>query len=78
MEYTEEMQKDFLERAKAFQEEFAPLYEELKQKHQCELVHGVVTVPGPGGVFGLAVNESVGDTKHKQIPSPFIEHAEGD
>lgn len=67
MEYTQEQRDDFTIRAKAFSEAL----EALKKEHQVELVHAVVTVPGPGGIFGLMVNESIGDTKYKPVPSPF-------
>lgn len=70
MEYTEEQTKDFQERAEAFTKEFEELYGPLKEKHQCELVYSVATVPSPAGVFGLGVQQSVGDLKYKATPSP--------
>lgn len=71
--YTEEQQKDFQERAGAFQTEFEQLYAELKMKHQVEKVYGVATVPSPSAVFGLGVTESLGDLKYKSVPSPLSE-----
>lgn len=74
MEYTEEMQKDLLDRQQAFVKEFNEQYEALKEKHQVELVYGVVTVPGPQGIHGLRVQESVVDTKYKSpINDEFVE-----
>jgi hypothetical protein len=70
MEYTEEQQKDFAERAQAFQEEHAAFYQTLKGKYQCQFVQSVQTVPGPQGIFGLTVAESVGDLKYMATPSP--------
>lgn len=70
MNYTEEQTADFEARAKAFQEEFDAFYTELKEKHQCELVYGVSTVPSPAGVFGLGVTQNIGDLKYKATPSP--------
>lgn len=74
MEYTEEMQKDLLGRQEAFVKEFNEQYEALKEKHQVELVYGVVTVPGPQGIHGLRVQESIADTKYKSpISDEFVE-----
>lgn len=75
---TEEQQKDFEARAQAFEEDYAKAYEELKAKHECEMVYGVVTVPSPAGIFGLGVQQSVGDLKYKSVPSPkeFVSNAE--
>lgn len=70
MQYTEEQQKDFEDRAKAFQEEYTPLYEDLKKKHEVEIVHAVATVPSPAGIFGLGVTQQIGDLKYKSVPSP--------
>lgn len=70
MEYTPEQTADFEARANAFQEDFTKAYEELKAKHECEMVYSVATVPSPAGIFGLGVQQSVGDLKYKSVPSP--------
>lgn len=70
MNYDEEQAKDFQERAKAFNEEFSAFYEDLKKKHECELVYSVATVPSPQGIFGLGVQQNIGDLKYKGVPSP--------
>lgn len=70
-QYTEEQNADFQERAKAFQLEHDPMYEELSKKHQIEILYSPVTVPSPSGVFGLAISSSLGDLKYKSIPSPL-------
>lgn len=70
MNYTPEQQADFEERAKGFQVKFDELYKGLKEEFECELVYGVATVPSPAGIFGLGVNQSIGDLKYKATPSP--------
>lgn len=77
MEYTPEQAEDFQTRATAFGEDFQKMYAELKEKHQCEMKHGVSTVPSPSGIFGLAVNEQIADLKYAPKPSPFVPTAEG-
>lgn len=77
MDYTPEQNADFQERAKAFQEEYAELYKTLKEKHECELKYGISTVPSPAGIFGLAVNEQIGDLKYAAKPSPFVPTDDG-
>lgn len=71
-ELTPEQIEDAKARAEAFVAEFNEFYAGLKEKHHCELVYGVVTVPGPQGIHGLSVSESVQDTKYRSVPSPFI------
>lgn len=71
MDYSEEQTADFQKRAKEFIDEWKSAYDTIKEKHQCELVYGVVTVPSPSGVFGLGVQESIGDLKHKATVSPL-------
>lgn len=66
---------DFQKRAKEFEKEFEELYEGLKKKHECEMVYGVSTVPGPQGIHGLGVTQNIGDLKFKEkepIKSPFM------
>lgn len=77
MDYTPEQTADFNERAKAFAEEYKELYQSLKDKHECELKYGISTVPSPSGVFGLAVNEQIGDLKYAAKPSPFVPTDDG-
>jgi hypothetical protein len=71
MEYTPEQQQDFQERATAFQKEFAEFMKALSEKHECEFVYGVATVPGPNGIYGLGVQQNIGDLKYKAVPSPL-------
>ncbi len=73
-EYTDTEQKDFQARAEAFSREYTEMYTILKEKHQCEFVYSVATVPSPQGVFGLGVQENIGDLLFKEtgIPSPFV------
>lgn len=67
MQYTEEQQKDFEERAKSFGEGL----DALSKEFQVEIVNSVVTVPNQSGVFGLTVASQIGDLKYKPIPSPL-------
>jgi hypothetical protein len=71
-ELTPEQQEEMKGRVQAFVAEFNEFYAALKEKHQCQLVYGVVTVPGPQGIHGLTVSESVQDTKYAPVPSPFV------
>lgn len=67
------MQEDLVGRQQAFVKEFNEMYDALKEKHQVELVYGVVTVPGPQGIHGLRVQESIADTKYKSpINDDFV------
>ncbi len=73
--YTEEQTLDFQARAKEFEKEFNEFYEGLTKKHECEMVYNVTTVPGPQGIHGLGVSQSIGDLKYKEkepIKSPFM------
>lgn len=71
MELTKEQEDDFLARAAAFRDEYVALYQTLKEKHECELVYSVTSLPVAPGIFANAVNEQVGDLKYKAVPSPL-------
>lgn len=70
-EYTQEETTEFQQRAQEFQTEYDELYENLKKKHQVEIIHSPMTVPTSGGLHGLFVNTSLGDLKFKSVPSPL-------
>lgn len=69
------MTLDFQKRAKEFEKDFNAALKKLHEKHECEMVYGVSTVPGPQGIHGLAVHQSIRDLKYKEkeaIESPFM------
>lgn len=72
-EYTEEQTKDFMERAKAFADDYTPMMADLKERHQIEMVYAPVFTPTPAGVFVVNVNEQMGDLKYKSTPSPIAD-----
>lgn len=71
MEYTPEQQTDFQKRAQEFQTEHESMLEDLKKKHQVEPIYVPVFVPSPSGIFGVAINQNVGDLKYKAVLSPL-------